>query len=464
MHVHLVAICGTGMGALAALLTEAGHRVTGSDQNVYPPMSTFLAAKGIDVKLGYRAENLLPRPDLVVIGNAIRRENPEAVAAIEAGLPYLSFPGALRRFFISDKTTIAICGTHGKTTTTALAAWVMTHAGLDPSFLVGGLGLNFDAPVRLGAGAHFVVEGDEYDTAFFDKVPKFLRYEPKVAVISNIEFDHADIYPDLDAILAAFEQLVRAMPGDGLIIAGIDDANVRRVIVPAKARVLSFGFDEHADIRARTISPHENGVDFIIETAERSQPVRLPMFGEHNVRNALAAYAVARHAGVEPTAFAAAIEDFRGVRRRLEIRGEAAGVTVIDDFGHHPTAIATTLAGLRSRFANRRVVALYEPRTNTSRRNFFQDAYARAFAGADAVVIAPVYEAAAIPEDERFDSARLRDDLAERGIDARVATDYEETLTAALDVLGVGDVAVLFSNGGFGGLHERLLAALRGRK
>lgn len=464
MHIHLIAICGTGMGSLAGILKAAGHHVTGSDANVYPPMSTYLAGQGIPIFSDYEPVHLEPRPDLVVVGNAIRRDNPEARAAIDGGIEYTSFPGALRRFFLEDRTTVAVTGTHGKTTTTAMVAWIFTHAGLDPSFLVGGVARNLGSPVRLGAGRHFIVEGDEYDTAFFDKVPKFVRYRPDHAILANIEFDHADIYPDLDAVKRAFAMLVDGMPKDGTLVVGIDCPNVRERIASASCRVATYAIDREADYRASNIREESGRVAFdIIAPDGRAIDLEISMPGRHNALNALAAFAMSRVLGLDDAAIRAGLASFEGVKRRQEIRGEEAGVVVIDDFAHHPTAVRVTLEALRGRFAGRRIIVLFEPRTNTSRRAYFQELYSSAFDAASAVVIAPVFGAEALAPSERFDAHRLAADLRGRGIDACDMATYDETLDGAMDRLRPGDVAVLMSNGGFGGMHERLLDALRDR-
>ncbi|MCB9477230.1 MAG: UDP-N-acetylmuramate:L-alanyl-gamma-D-glutamyl-meso-diaminopimelate ligase [Deltaproteobacteria bacterium] len=464
MRIHMIAICGTGMGSLAALLQAQGHEVRGSDANVYPPMSDYLRDRGIPILEGFDATHLDPAPDLVIIGNAVRRENPEAVETMNRGLDYLSFPGALRRFFLSRKTTVAVTGTHGKTTTTALLSWIFTHAGLDPSFLIGGIARNFGQSIRLGEGEHFIIEGDEYDTAFFDKVPKFLRYAPSHAILANVEFDHADIYDNLDAVMAAFRELVRQMPPDGLLVAGVDDTNVRELIQKVGCPVVTYGVDEAADFGARNVRMDGERMRFdIVDEKGEEHPMASPINGAHNLRNILAAYAMSRHFGISPEAFRAALATFEGVARRQEERGEEAGVLVIDDFAHHPTAVRLTLAGLRERYAGRRLVTIFEPRTNTTRRRHFQEAYAKAFESSDAVIIAPVYHGDDLSAEERFDPMRLAADLKAQGIEAHATATLDETFAEALDMLQHGDLAAVLSNGGFGDMHRRLLAALAER-
>ncbi len=461
MHIHLIAICGAGMGALAGLLKKAGHHVTGSDQNVYPPMSTYLSKLGIQVYDGYSPENISETPDLVVIGNAIRKENPESQAVISAGIDFLSFPGALRRFFLCDRTTIAVTGTHGKTTTTALLAWILTSAGYDPSFLVGGICLNFDGPVRLGRGDYFVIEGDEYDTAFFDKVPKFLRYQPDVAVLANVEFDHADIYPNFDAVFDAFAALVANMPPNGFLAAGVDCPSVRRLVENAQCIVTTYATDHPADISARDISFRDAAMRFCLTCENRNTAeLKSPLVGMHNLKNILAAYAICKNIGVAHDEFAKGLASFKGIKRRQEVRGVVNDIVVIDDFAHHPTAVRETLNALKMQWGRRRIVAIFEPRTNTSRRKYFQDKYAKSFHSADIVIVAPVYNQSMISSEERFDSEKLALDLRDIGKDAASAADLDETLKLSMEKLRPGDVAVLFSNGGFGGLHEKLLEKL----
>ncbi|MCL4236089.1 MAG: UDP-N-acetylmuramate:L-alanyl-gamma-D-glutamyl-meso-diaminopimelate ligase, partial [Deltaproteobacteria bacterium] len=342
--------------------------------------------------------------------------------------------------------------------------WIFTHARLDPSFLVGGVARNLGSPVRLGAGRHFIVEGDEYDTAFFDKVPKFVRYRPDHAILANIEFDHADIYPDLDAVKRAFAMLVDGMPEVGTLVAGVDCPNVREQIERARSRVVTFAIDREADYRAHAVRESGGRTMFDISTPDGAvNGVEMSLPGRHNVLNALAAFAMSRTLGLDAGAVCAGLASFEGVKRRQEIRGEEDGVVVIDDFAHHPTAVRVTLEALLSRWDERRLVVIFEPRTNTSRRAYFQELYASAFDAASAVVIAPVFGAESLPESERFDAHRLARDLRDRGIDATATATYDATLSESLDRLRPGDVAVLMSNGGFGGMHERLLDALRER-
>ena len=462
--IHLIAVCGTGMGALAGILKNAGYRVTGSDQNVYPPMSEQLTELGIPLQQGYAADNLHHNPDLVIIGNAVRKDNPEARAVLERKTPYLSFPAALRKFFLDRRRTIALCGTHGKTTTTALVAYLFTHAQRDPSFLIGGVAQNFGVGFRLGNGDDFILEGDEYDTAFFDKVPKFIRYKPDWSVVANIEFDHADIYDNLDQILRGFEQLVVGMPCDGKVFAGVDCPNAMKVVHQSSAEVLTFGIDLSADYHPGSWWVSNGRMEGeIVEQGKTVAQFDSLLVGEHNLKNILGAAAVARQAGISWNDIASGIQTFRGIRRRQEVRGTEANVTVIDDFAHHPTAVAATLKSLRAQYEGQRLLAVFEPRTNTSRRNFFQQHYAEAFDDAHAVFLAPVHDPDAIDPEQRFDPDRLALDLVSRGIEAKAFENLDTLFGSVVDFARSNDVMVLMSNGGFGGLHARILEALKSK-
>jgi UDP-N-acetylmuramate: L-alanyl-gamma-D-glutamyl-meso-diaminopimelate ligase len=471
MHVHFVAIAGTGMGSLAGLLKARGFEVTGSDLGVYPPMSTALARWGIPVAEGFAAERVLARrPDLVVVGNAVRPDNPEARAALEAGLRVLSFPDALYEHAIRGRHSVVVAGTHGKTTTTSLLATLLHECGRDPSFLVGGIAANFDGSFREGAGAHFVVEGDEYDTVFFDKTPKFLHYGARTLLLTSVEFDHADIYRDLEHVKGAFRTLVSGLPAEGTLVAALAAPNVAEVAAAAPCPVVGYGVGPEADaaglaFRARDLEPGAEGTRF--ELLVRGEPLGrgfLAAHGRYNVENALGALATVAALGVPLADALAALPRYRGVKRRQELRGEARGVLVVDDFAHHPTAVRETLAGLRARFGGRRLVAVFEPRSNTSRRKVFQRDYAQAFGDADRVVVAatppgPVYSATG-EVTELFSAEELAADLRARGTDA-VALDGVDAIVEHLAATcAPGDVVVTLSNGGFGGIWERLLARL----
>jgi UDP-N-acetylmuramate: L-alanyl-gamma-D-glutamyl-meso-diaminopimelate ligase len=462
-HVHLVAICGTAMGSLASMLVDRGFRVTGSDTDAYPPMSDQLRAAGIDVQKGWSADHILvDRPDLVVIGNAVRRENIEARAAIDGGLPYLSFCDAIDHFFLRGKHSVVISGTHGKTTTTSIVAWMLTHAGLDPSALIGGVFANFGGSFRLGEGRHFVIEGDEYDTAFFDKTPKFLHYNARTLLVTSVEFDHADIYDSLEQIQDAFRKVVAQVPADGMIIAATDADTVRAVLGGARAKVEGYGFREGAVWRVSDIAFDPEGTQFTVWRAdERVTRVRMPMHGRHNVENVLGAIAVCANLGLEPEAAARAMPSFDGVKRRQELRGEAGGMAVIDDFAHHPTAVRETIAAIRSRYPDRKLWAILEPRTNTSRRRFFENDFADALASADEVILAGVFRSDALAEDERMRPEKVVERIRAAGKKASYLVEVDEIIEHLARNRTGRDVALVMSNGGFGGIWERLLARLK---
>ena len=482
-RIHLIGVGGTAMGALAGLLQEAGYRVTGSDGEIYPPVSTLLAQLGIAALRGYRASNLEPPPDLVVIGNALSRGNEEVEAVLDSRLPYASLPEVLRELFLRDQETIVVAGTHGKTSVTSILAWIFHAAGLAPGFLIGGAPLNFPQSFCHGTGRHFILEGDEYDTAFFDKGPKFLHYRPDSVVLTSVEFDHADIYRDLDAVQTAFQRLVNLVPRRGFIVAYAEAETVRQCLEHAFCAVETFGL-KRGDWQAREIrcepnpsracqSPDRKGGDTRREettefaVAYRGKPLgslRPQLFGEHNVLNVLAAVAMASHYGVPWEQIAAAMETFRGVRRRLEVVGEVAGgVTVVDDFAHHPTAIRETLRAARVRFAGRRIWAVLEPRSNTLVRKIFEKELAEVLTLADRVVLADVYRKERIAETERLAPAKIVESLRAQGVPAELHADADAIVAAIGPELRAGDVAVIMSNGGFGGIHGKLLAALPSR-
>ncbi len=467
-HVHFIAVAGTGMGSLAGLLKAGGLEVTGSDENVYPPMSTELERRGIAVQTGFRPENVLARrPDLVVIGNAVRPSNPEARAAIDAGIPYRSFPDALFEIAMAGKHPVVVAGTHGKTTTTSLVAHLLAATGRDPSLLVGGIAANFGGSFRLGEGPHFVVEGDEYDTAFFDKTPKFLHYGARTLLLTSVEFDHADIYRDLDHVKEAFRTLVSQLPESGTLVAATAHEGVRDVVEKAPCEVVPYraGPAEGPGVAAEPLAIEPEGIRFrLLLDGREATKAFLPMHGRHNLENAAGALAVVTRLGVPLAEAVAALPDFRGVKRRQEVRGEVHGITVIDDFAHHPTAVRETVAGLRARHPRRRLVSVFEPRTNTSRRRIFQAEYARAFDGSDRVIVsrvadAPIYSATG-EVTERFSADELVADLRARGLDA-LALDGPDAIVAHLAAASKpGDVLLVMSNGAFGGIWEKLLAQL----
>jgi len=464
LRIHLIGVCGTAMATLAALLKSRGYQVQGSDQQVYPPMSDFLVAEGITTFSGYSADNITADIDLVVVGNAISRGNPELETVLERKLRYCSLPEAIRDHFLWGARSVVLSGTHGKTTTTSLTGWLLTHGGLDPSMLVGGIALNFGAQgssYRVGKGRDFVIEGDEYDSAFFDKTAKFLKYLPDIAVINNIEFDHADIYADLEAVLTAFRRLVRLVPRNGLLLIGADSPHAKALVPTAVSPVETFGLDETATWRGSAIE-HRDGLTRFDVHRDGTLFGRFesPLLGAHNVRNALAAIAVGTRVGITPQMLVAGLRQFKGIKRRLETVGVANGVTVLDDFAHHPTAVHETLAALRTGYPGRRVWAVFEPRSASSCRRIFQDDFAKAFGAADEVVFAAVFRSS-LPEKERLSAEQLVDDLSRQGRHARHIPEIDDIVSTIVRERRDGDVVVLMSNGGFGGIHGKLLRALR---
>ncbi len=463
-RIHLVGVAGTGMGAFAGMLNAAGYEVTGSDQNVFPPMSDMLAAWGIPVLTPYAPGNLdAARPDLVVIGNVIRRVNPEAAEVRARRLPQTSFPAALGSFFLRERHPVVVVGTHGKTTTSALVGHVLAAAGRDPSFLVGGVTRNYGANYRLGRGPHFAIEGDEYDTAYFDKGPKFLHYRPRTAILTSVELDHADIYRDLAHYESAFERFVRLLPADGLLAVSAAYPNAVRIARASPARVVIYAAAPAApaEYAARALVLGPDGARF--EVVERGRPlgtVCLPVGGAHNVENALGVVAAARSLGLSLDEIHRGLATFQGVRRRQEVRAEVGGVTVVDDFAHHPTAVRETIAAVRARFPGRRLWAVFEPRSNTSRRNLHQNDYARAFAGAARVSLKIPEPHDKVPADQRLDVTALTAALRAQGIEAAAAEAVDALVTEVAGAARPGDVILAMSNGPFGGFVDTLIATL----
>jgi UDP-N-acetylmuramate: L-alanyl-gamma-D-glutamyl-meso-diaminopimelate ligase len=451
------------MATLAAMLKRSGVDVRGSDQNVYPPMSEFLASEGIPVHAGYDAAHLTADLDVVVVGNAISRGNPELEEVLNRKLRYRSLPEVVRERFLWDRRSIVVAGTHGKTTTTSLTGWLLTHGGLDPTVLVGGIARNFGdggSSYRLGAGREFVIEGDEYDSAFFDKTAKFLKYLPDIAVVGNVEYDHADIYPDLDAVMTAFRRLVALVPANGLLLLGIDSAGAAALAEVAVSRCVTFGTTVDADWQASDITPTGPATGFRVSfRGARVGSFVVPLLGVHNVRNALAAIAVATETGVTAERITEGLRLFAGVRRRLDVVGTAAGVTVYDDFAHHPTAVHETLAGLRASHPAARIWAVFEPRSRSSCRRVFQDDFARAFGAADQVLLAPVFRSA-LPESERLSGPDLARVLQAQGTPARAVASLDEIVAILAGESTAGDLVVMMSNGAFGGVHGRVLQAI----
>lgn len=463
-HVHLIGIGGAGMSALAGMFHRRGLVVSGSDNGVYPPVSDYLRELGIEVMEGYRASNLSTRPDLVVVGNVIRRSNPEAMALERSGIPFLSMPEALLRYFAGQKTRIVVAGTHGKTTVSSMIAWILFREELDPGFMIGGLSNNFGTNHRLGGGEVFVIEGDEYDTAYFDKGPKFLHYHPHVAVVTSCEFDHADIYDSLAAIRDQFRALARMVPAEGRLVAYGDDSQVLAAVTGLATTVQTYGLDAARQWSAAGIEHTPEGIRMrLFKDRVEVASGTLPVMGVHNLLNAMAAVAATEAVGVEPQGAVDALRSFRGVRRRQEILGEYGGIVVIDDFAHHPTAVKETCAAVQSRFPHRRLVAVFEPRTNTSRRAVFQEAYVESFAAADEIVLREPRNVEAIPEGERFSSERLARELRSMGKDAHAFTDTDAVLRFLSDRLHRGDLVLVMSNGSFDDLSGRLAQSLEER-
>jgi len=460
-HIHLMGICGTAMASLAGMLKREGYTVTGSDQNVYPPMSDYLAGLSIPVLQGYFPSNLHPRPDLVIVGNVITRYNPEAVELSRLGIPYLSMPQALQAFAMKGKKSIVISGTHGKTTTTALVSWLLERAGLDPGFMVGGIPADFEGGFRLGNGPYFVIEGDEYDTAFFDKGPKFLHYSPWVVILTSIEFDHADIYRDLEHVRESFRKLLRLIPPEGLLIANRDDPVVLAESGQARCPVTFYGLEKGASWSARNISVSARETRLQVFGDNRpTLDLTTPLYGRHNVSNLLSAVALAGFLKIETSQLQRALETFRGVKRRQEIKGEKRGILVLDDFAHHPTAVKETIRAVREKYSGRRLIAAFEPRSNSSRRKTFQHEYGSAFDQADRILIPEPPLMEKIAPEERFSSRQLVEDLNKRGLGAHYFPQTSLLLDELLAVGREGDVVLFMSNGSFDGLPSRLLAAL----
>jgi len=467
MHYHLIGICGTAMASLAGMLQARGHHVTGSDLNVYPPMSTMLQQLGINVVEGFKREHLTPAPDCVIVGNAIPRGNPEVEETLRRKLLYRSQAEVVKEEFIRGRHSLAIAGTHGKTTTTSIAAWVMDQGGLDPTFLIGGVAQNFGSSFRVTDSDYFIIEADEYDTAYFDKGPKFMHYLPELAIVNNIEFDHADIYKDLDAVKLAFRRFMNLVPENGRLIAGWDSPNVRTVVESFGERLFTqletFGTDSSAkwQIRNADFSQGLSRFEVFCENQSWGQ-FETPLLGEFNLLNCLAVIVAADAWGIDQQRIHAALATFKNVKRRAEVRGEERGVLVIDDFAHHPTAVRETLRALRARYSDRRLIAVFEPRSWSSRLAVFQNDYADAFTAADYVVIASVFDSQKVTEKGRaLDTAALIDAISQQEKPAFALPDADKIVAHLLPNLRSGDVVAIMSNGGFGGIHDKILSALQ---
>ena len=467
MHYHLIGICGTAMASLAGMLQARGHHVTGSDQNVYPPMSTMLRDLGINVLQGFNREHLTPAPDCVIVGNAIPRGNPEVEETLKRKLLYRSQAETVKEEFIRGRHSLAVAGTHGKTTTTSIAAWVIDQGGLDPTFLIGGVAQNFGSSFRVTQSDYVIVEADEYDTAYFDKGPKFMHYLPELAIVNNIEFDHADIYKDLDAVKLAFRRFMNLVPENGRLIAGWDSPNVRAVVESFGPKLFTqletFGTSEDARWQVRN-ADFTGGLSRF-EVFRDQQPwgeFQTPLLGEFNLLNCLAVIIAANAWDVSRERIQDALATFKNVKRRVEVRGEQRGITVIDDFAHHPTAVRETLRALRARYTDRRLIAIFEPRSWSSRLSVFQNDYANAFVAADYVVVASVFDSQKVTEKGRaLDTEELIEAISRQGKPALALPGADEIVEHILPELREGDVVAIMSNGGFGGIHEKILTRLQ---
>ena len=468
-HIHLVGVCGTAMASLAGMLKQRGFHVTGSDAAAYPPMSDFLGELGIPVAQPFDPRNLEPRPDLVVVGNAISRGNLELEQVLDQHIPFCSLPQLLHEEFLRGKEVLVVAGTHGKTTTTSMLAWIFHTAGMQPSFLIGGIAENFGSSFHLGQGKHFILEGDEYDTAFFDKGPKFMHYFPDAVILTSVEFDHADIYKDLDAVETAFKRLVNLIPRRGRIVAfdgvaggAAESASLERCLSKSFCPVERYGVGPRAGWRITDLKFEAGRTSWsVMREGKAWADLEFPLAGEYNVWNATAAAAMAVAYGISKEETAAALKTFKSVKRRLEVKAQVNGITIIDDFAHHPTAIAGTLKALRARYAGTRLWAILEPRSNTLRRRVLQADLARSLALADEVIVAGVFRSEALPENERLDLPELAADVERHGSRARLISDADEIVQTIAPEMRSGDVVAILSNGGFGGIYEKLPARLR---
>ncbi len=459
--IHLIAACGTAMGALACMLRDLGHQVTGSDNAIYPPMSTFLREKGITIHNGFSGEHLEHRPDLVVVGNAVSRDNPEAVKMREMNLNFCSMPQAVNRFLAGGKNAIVVAGTHGKTTTSSIAAWVLHDSGYDPSFFVGGILQNFQSNYRLGSGGSIVIEGDEYDTAYFDKGPKFFHYDPSIAILTGVEFDHADIFNDIDQVTDAFKGFVARIASDSTLVAYDDNDIVNRLVRHAPCRVERYGLlpGSHWRLGSVNIQPPWT----VFEVLKHGKPLgtfKTDLKGFHNLTNLLSVIAASCILEIPVEKIASALETFAGVKRRQEIRGIKRGITVMDDFAHHPTAVRETIRAVKPFYPLGRLIAIFEPRTNTSMRNVFQDVYPHSFDQADLICIRKPSLLSKIPEWERFSSEALVRDLQKNGKEAHYFPDTETIIDFVAHRAKENDIVLIMSNGGFDNIHKRLLEKL----
>lgn len=465
MKVHFIGICGTAMSAVACMMQDQGHEVYGSDVNAYPPVGPFLEKRGIPILKGFSGENIVYGPDMVIVGNVARKDNPEVVAAVASKIPMFSMPQAIRRFFIGDRTSLVIAGTHGKTSVTSMVSWILEHAGLDPTYLVGGIPQNFGSNYKFGKGDHFVIEGDEYDTAFFDKKAKFFHYNPTFTALTSLEFDHADIYPDFATIKATFEEYAATVNPEGVLAYCADYPVLHEVVTHSKAPVISFGLSPHADLRAEGVVSGPFGTSFdLVEGRTRLGKVTTDLSGRHNVLNSLAAVAVTRAAGLDISAIISGLATYKGVMRRFQVVGSEAGVTVIDDFAHHPTAVRETIAAARQRFPVGRVFAAYHFESNTSRRKVFEYEYGRAFDDADYVFLTyPLRKNDALNESQYLDPNAVLEEVKEHARGAWVHKDMGELADGVAALVRPGDVVLGMSGRDFTPFYQSLLGQLRTR-
>lgn len=463
-RIHLMGICGTAMASLAGLLKDRGFQVSGSELNPYPPMSTQIESLGIQIMKPYQAQNLHPQPDFVIVGNVISASNPEAQELVKLGIPYTSLPKAMGEFIIENRESIVVSGTHGKTTTTSLMAWVATEVGVGPGFLIGGIAKNFSKSFQNPTGNYFVIEGDEYDTAYFDKVPKFIHYKPRHVILTSVEFDHADIYKDLDAVKSAFSMLMKLIPANGTLMACAEDPLVMELSTQAKTKIKSYGIQQ-GDYRAQVQKIKENGTVFTVDYYENTQKINLGTFevcltGDYNVLNTTAVIGLAHRLGWNMDKVKKALITFQGVKRRQEVLGEPNGVLVIEDFAHHPTAVRETVKGIQKKYPGRKMFAVFEPRSATSRRKVFQKDYVEAFLQADQILIAEAFDQGKIDETNRFSSGELAQDLVGRGKLAEAYASADLIVQEISSKAQKGDLVLIMSNGGFDGIYTKLLKAL----
>ena len=460
-HIHMIGICGTAMASLAGILREMGYKVSGSDENVYPPMSTQLEEVGIKIMMGYKAENLDPKPDLVIVGNVIPKKNPEAIKLLETKIPYKSLPEMMGELVIGDRESYVVAGTHGKTTATSLLAWVAEKCGYKPGFLIGGIPKNFPHSFRKPEGSVFVIEGDEYDTAFFAKVPKFIFYKPRFVILTSVEFDHDDIYNSLDDVMKAFHMLLDKMPNDGLLVYHAGDKNIKRLLQTRRAvKSISYGKDE-GDYTIGKVVQTEKFTEFeVLQYGVLADRIKIQMFGEYNLLNALGCYAMARERKWNLKKAIDAISTFEGVKRRQEVLGTPNDITIIEDFAHHPTAVKVTVEAIQKKYPNKKVISVFEPRSATSRRKMFEKDYVDAFSGSHEVVLSEPFNQTNIVEAERLSSDRIVEALSVKGVKSKKFSDVDAIVTHLKSGAKPGDIILIMSNGAFGGIYQKLLNVL----